>query len=104
MANKYINTTLIKNIKESKIKKQIIIVSHNATIPILADAENIIYCSANGNNIFIRSNYMENDINGKPCLDIIADITDGGKKSIRKRFKKYNIKTYKEDKEVHNEF
>ena len=97
MANKYINTTLIKNIKDSKIKKQIIIVSHNATIPILADAENIIYCSSNGNNIFIRSNYMESDINGKPCLDIIADITDGGKKSIRKRFKKYNIKTYKEE-------
>lgn len=40
---------------------------------------------------------MESDINGKPCLDIIADITDGGKKSIRKRFKKYNIKTYKEE-------
>lgn len=97
LANKYINTTLIKNIKDSKIKKQIIIVSHNATIPILADAENIIYCSSNGNNIFIRSNYMENNINGKPCLDIIADITDGGKKSIRKRFKKYNIKTYKEE-------
>lgn len=97
LANKYINTTLIKNIKDSKIKKQIIIVSHNATIPILADAENIIYCSSNGNNIFIRSNYMESDINGKPCLDIIADITDGGKKSIRKRFKKYNIKTYKEE-------
>ncbi len=99
LANKYINTTLIKNIKDSKINKQIIIVSHNATIPILADAENIIYCTSNGNNIFIRSNYMENDINGKPCLDIIADITDGGKKSIRKRFKKYNIKTYKEDKD-----
>ena len=97
LANKYINTTLIKNIKDSKIKKQIIIVSHNATIPILADAENIIYCSSNGNNIFIRSNYMENNINGKTCLDIIADITDGGKKSIRKRFKKYNIKTYKEE-------
>ena len=104
LANKYINTTLIKNIKDSKIKKQIIIVSHNATIPILADAENIIYCSSNGNNIFIRSNYMENAIHGKPCLDLIADITDGGKKSIRKRFKKYNIKTYKEDKEEYDEF
>lgn len=97
LANKYINDKLIKDIKAAKIKKQIIVVSHNATIPILADAENIIYCRNDDKKIIIRSNYMENNIDGKPCLDIIADITDGGKRSIRKRFKKYNIKTYKED-------
>ena len=83
--------------KDAKLKKQIIVVSHNATIPVLADAENIIYCKSDGKRIIIRSNYMENKIEGKSCLNIIADITDGGKKSIRKRFKKYNIKTYKED-------
>ena len=97
LANKYINNKLINDIKKSKMKKQIIIVSHNATIPVLADAENIIYCKANGDNITIRSNYIENRIFDKKCLDIIADITDGGKKSIKKRFKKYNIKTYKEE-------
>ena len=97
LANKYINNKLINDIKKSKTKKQIIIVSHNATIPVLADAENIIYCRANGDNITIRSNYIENKIFDKKCLDIIADITDGGKKSIKKRFKKYNIKTYKEE-------
>lgn len=97
LANKYINEKLIKDIKDAKLKKQIIVVSHNATIPVLADAENIIYCKSDGKRIIIRSNYMENKIEGKSCLNIIADITDGGKKSIRKRFKKYNIKTYKED-------
>ena len=97
LANKYINDKLIKDIKTAKNKKQIIIVSHNATIPVLADAENIIYCFSEGDKITIRSNYMENKINGRRCLDLIAYITDGGKKSIKKRFKKYNIKTYKED-------
>lgn len=97
LANKYINDKLIKDIKTAKIKKQIIIVSHNATIPVLADAENIVYCWSEGKKISIRSNYMENKINNKRCLDLIAYITDGGKKSIKKRFKKYNIKTYKED-------
>lgn len=101
LANKYINIKLIEDIKKAKKKKQIIIVSHNATIPILADAENLIYCKSNGEKIYIRSNCMENKIDDKSCLDIIAEITDGGKKSIKKRFKKYNIKTYKEDK---NEF
>ena len=97
LANKYINNKLVDDIKKDKGKKQIIVVSHNATIPVLADAENIIYCKADGDKITIRSNYMENKIFNKTCLDIISDITDGGKKSIRKRFKKYNIKTYKEE-------
>lgn len=97
LANKYINTKLINDIKETKKNKQIIIVSHNATIPILADAENIIFCKSDGEKLYIRSNFMENKIEDKSCLDIIANITDGGKKSIKKRFKKYNIKTYKED-------
>lgn len=99
LANKYINHKLVDDIKKAKTKRQIIVVSHNATIPVLADAENIIYCKADGDKIEIRSNYIENKIFNKSCLDIIADITDGGKKSIRKRFKKYNIKTYKEDKD-----
>lgn len=99
LANKYINDKLIKDIKIAKLKKQIIVISHNATIPVLGDAENIIYCKSEGEKIKIRSNYMENKIEGESCLNIIADITDGGKKSIRKRFKKYNIKTYKEDKD-----
>lgn len=97
LANKYINTKLIDDIKSSKLKKQVIIVTHNATIPILADAQNIISCKLVGNKIVIRSNYLENKIDDNYCLDLIADITDGGKKSIRKRFKKYNIKSYKED-------
>lgn len=99
LANKYINHKLVDDIKRAKAKRQIIVVSHNATIPVLADAENIIYCKADGDKIEIRSNYIENKIFNKSCLDIIANITDGGKKSIRKRFKKYNIKTYKEDKD-----
>lgn len=97
LANKYINTKLIDDIKSSKLKKQVIIVTHNATIPILADAQNIISCKLVDNKIVIRSNYLENKIDDNYCLDLIADITDGGKKSIRKRFKKYNIKSYKED-------
>ena len=44
LAIKYINEDLVKTIKEVKGKKQIILVSHNATIPMMADAQNIIYC------------------------------------------------------------
>ena len=61
----YINNKLVEDIKKAKGKKQIIVVSHNATIPVLADAENIIYCKADGDKITIRSNYMVNKIFNK---------------------------------------
>jgi len=42
---------------------------------------------------------LEEKIGEKSVTDIIAEITDGGKASIKKRFKKYNIKSYKEEEE-----
>lgn len=95
LAVKYINEDLVKSIKMVKTIKQIIIVSHNATIPMLADAQNIILCECKGKNIRISSAPLEGSINGTPVLDIIASKTDGGKASIKKRVKKYNLKTYK---------
>ena len=40
---------------------------------------------------------MEDVIDGKPVVDYIAEITDGGKASIKKRVKKYNLKSFKEE-------
>lgn len=96
LATKYINEGLVKAIKRIKTKKQIIMVSHNATIPMMGDAQNIIYCENRDGKIFIRSSSLEGTIDGKPALDLIAAITDGGKPSIKKRVKKYNLKKYSE--------
>lgn len=95
LASSYINHGLITSIKKLKPKKQIIIVSHNATIPMIGDAQNIILCENDGEKITIKSNCLEGVINGKRVVDHIADITDGGKVAIKKRVKKYNIKQYK---------
>jgi len=96
LANSYINNGLIKAIKNAKSKKQIIIVTHNATIPMLADAQNIIICKNENNKITIKSAALEGEIDGKKIVDHIANLTDGGKHSIRKRFKKYNMKDFEE--------
>lgn len=95
LATRYINEGLIKAIKNIKAKKQIILVSHNATIPMLGDAQNIILCENKGNKITIRSNRLEGFIGDKSTVDHIAEITDGGKSSIKKRVKKYNLKNFK---------
>ncbi|MCY4560973.1 MAG: ATPase [Flavobacteriaceae bacterium] len=96
LATNYINNGLVKAIKKIKAKKQVIMVSHNATIPMLADAQNIVLCQNDGNKISIVSSRLEGQIAGKNVLDYIAEITDGGKPSIKKRVKKYNLKHFTE--------
>jgi len=96
LATKYINDGLVEAIKKVKTQKQIILVSHNATIPMMGDAQQIIYCKNVQGKIVIRSAPLEGSIDGKPVLDLIASITDGGKPSIKKRVKKYNLKKFTE--------
>jgi hypothetical protein len=95
LATGYINKGLLKAIKNCKLKRQIILVTHNATIPMLGDAQNIIMCKNDANVIRIRSNPLEGSIDGSSVVDLIAEITDGGKASIKKRVKKYNLKKFR---------
>jgi predicted ATP-dependent endonuclease of OLD family len=94
LATNYINNGLVSAIKKIKSKKQIILVSHNATIPMLADAQNIVLCRNENNRLIIKSSPLEGKIDGKEVVDHIAEITDGGKPSIKKRVKKYNLKKF----------
>ena len=94
LAVKYINSTLTETIKAVKWGKQVIMVSHNATIPMMADAQTIVVCENDGNKITIRSAALEGQVFGQKVLDYIADQTDGGKTSIKKRVKKYNFKKF----------
>ncbi|MCP3945177.1 MAG: hypothetical protein GY710_27365 [Desulfobacteraceae bacterium] len=96
LATNYINRGLITAIKKIKSKKQILLVSHNATIPMLGDAQNVVLCETQEGKINIRSNRLEGKLDGKNIVDYIAKITDGGKSSIKKRVKKYNLKQFKD--------
>jgi len=95
LATGYINSGLLTAIKKCKTKKQIILVSHNATIPMLGDAQNIIMCKNDDNKITIKSNPLEGSIDGVGVVDLIAETTDGGKSSVKKRVKKYNLKNFR---------
>lgn len=96
LATKYINDGLVEAIKKTKKKKQIILVSHNATIPMMGDAQTLVYCVNDNGKIKIRSSLLEGKIGDRTALDLIASITDGGKSSVKKRVKKYNLKKYTE--------
>jgi hypothetical protein len=64
----------------------VILVSHNATIPMLGDTQNIILCQ-NKEGIYIRSSRLEGRLDEKTIVDYIAEITDGGKPSIKNELK-----------------
>lgn len=60
----------------------------------MGDAQQIIYCENKNGVIVISSSPLEGEIGEKSVLDLIASITDGGKPSIKKRVKKYNLKKF----------
>lgn len=95
LASSYLNGGLIEAIHKSKKKRQIIIVSHNATIPMLGDAQNVIICKNVDGKITITNAPLESEIENIKVIDSVAKLTDGGKTSIKKRFKKYNLKKYR---------
>lgn len=95
LATTYINTGLLRAIKQCKSGRQIILVSHNATIPMLGDAQNVVLCSTEDKFMTIRSSPLEGAIGGLDVVDVIAATTDGGKASIKKRVKKYNLKRFR---------
>lgn len=97
LATRYINHGLIDAIKKCKTKKQIILVSHNATIPMLGDAQTVVMCSNKAGHISIKSDSLEGVIDSKDVVGLIADVTDGGKSSIKKRVKKYNLKKFQKE-------
>lgn len=94
LAANYLTSGLIEAIKDAKAKRQIIVITHTAAIPMLADAQNVILCQETNGVITIRSGTLDSVIGGKATLDWIAEITDGGKKALRKRMKKYAMKDY----------
>jgi len=100
LATTYINTGLLKAIKKCKAARQIILVSHNATIPMLGDAQNVIVCRNEDKFMTIRSSPLEGEIENLDVVDVIAATTDGGKSSIKKRVKKYNLKRFRGEDET----
>jgi predicted ATP-dependent endonuclease of OLD family len=95
LATSYINWGLVKAIKNIKESKQIILVSHNATIPMMGDAQKVVICENESGKIRIRSGRLEDEVDNKSMVSHIADLTDGGKPSIQKRVKKYYFKSFK---------
>ncbi|MCB2297936.1 Spaf_1101 family AAA-like ATPase [Clostridium tagluense] len=86
--NKFIYQHFIKTIRGLKEKKQVILVTHNANIPVSGDAENVMCLNSNNENGWLDTygSLDDNKIQSK-----IIDILEGGKESFKLRLSKYNM-------------
>ncbi|MGB3365957.1 MAG: hypothetical protein WBA54_00585 [Acidaminobacteraceae bacterium] len=85
--NKYISKELVSLIREIKKKIQVILVTHNPSIAIYGDAENIIIAENIANSFSYRQGGLEDsEIREEACR-----ILDGGEVAFKNRMDKYNI-------------
>jgi len=109
--NRSITLDLVYYLKNKKLERQIIIVTHNANIVVNSDAENVIVANQEGqNDISALSNFRFDLINGSiensfekkseeenniltnmGIREHIADIVEGGKEAFKKREEKYGF-------------
>jgi ABC-type transport system involved in cytochrome c biogenesis ATPase subunit len=85
--NEFIAQTLIKSIQQRANKAQTIFSSHNANIPVLGNASNVVNLDSNGRKGFIK--YLGNTENIR-IKNIIETIMEGGKEAFQKRSEFYN--------------
>lgn len=108
--NRSITKDLVDYLKNKKLERQIILVTHNPNIVVNADAENIIVANQIGqNDTKSNSPYQFDYINGSlensfakieteddllksmGIREHIADIVEGGKQAFKKREEKYGF-------------
>ncbi|GAB1044640.1 MAG: hypothetical protein SPiBPW_30090 [Shewanella algae] len=85
--NEFIAKTLIKAIQQRASMCQTILSSHNANIPVLGNASNVINLDSNGRRGFIKYIGSTSD---KHIKDVIEAIMEGGKDAFRKRSEFYS--------------
>lgn len=88
LGNTFKNKDLINLLREFKFIKQIILVTHNPSIVVYGDAENIILAENDKGEISYKQLVLEN----KEYQKMIIDNLDGGKAIFNMRSRKYNIK------------
>jgi len=88
--NEFIYKTLVGAFRDAKLKRQVIIATHNANLVVNTDAEQVIVANYDSNTIDFESGSLEN----QHIRNEITTILEGGEEAFRKREKRYEIPEY----------
>jgi ATPase subunit of ABC transporter with duplicated ATPase domains len=82
--NHFIYETVVNSIQRLKGRRQMIFITHNANIPVLADAELVIVMNSDG-----KIGYVEKSGSVDECRDEIVDLLEGGREAFELRRERY---------------
>jgi ATPase subunit of ABC transporter with duplicated ATPase domains len=82
--NHFIYETVVNSIQRLKGQRQMIFITHNANIPVLADADLVIVMNSDG-----KIGYVEKKGSVDECRDQIVDLLEGGNEAFELRRKRY---------------
>lgn len=91
LGSKFITQSLVPLIRELKFQKQFFLVTHNPSIVVYGDAENVIIAKNDHNEMYYNQTVLEDSTAQKE----ICAALDGGEYVFKQRSKKYNIQTLK---------
>ena len=87
--NESVANILVPFIREAKKRRQIVIITHNANLAVVSDAEQIIRVKIdkqNNNKFSFASGSLESNI-----VNDVIDVLEGTRQSFNKRHDKYDI-------------
>ncbi|CAI8863517.1 TrlF family AAA-like ATPase [Methylococcus capsulatus] len=85
--NQTIYDDVIKLLREMKPQVQFIFATHNANFPVLGDAEQVIACRYQDEQISVQSG----SIDARPMQEAIINIMEGGREAFDRRKEVYNL-------------
>lgn len=86
--NEFIYRTLVQNLRRAKERRQVIVVTHNANITVLGDAELIIPLKSSNEK---GSVYRRGSIDNLETKNLTCEILEGGRQAFLKRKEIYGV-------------
>ena len=86
--NRLVYQLIVERIRQIKETRQVIIVTHNANIPVNGDAEYVMSLSSESRYLKIAA---EGTVENKRVKDEICEVMEGGVEAFETRAKKYHL-------------
>lgn len=86
--NKLVYDLVVRRLKEAKKKRQIIVVTHNANIPVNGDSEYVIAMNSESQYVKVKGT---GTIDNSDIRQEICDVMEGTKYAFKKRAEKYHL-------------
>lgn len=82
--NRFVCESVVSSVRKVKSRRQLVFVTHNANIPVLADAEKVFVLESDG----VRAR-LATEGNVDECRDAIVNLLEGGEEAFKRRQERY---------------